>query len=117
VGAHAGVQRVLAGVPERRVSEIVRQGDRFGQILFEPKVARDRAPELRDFQAMREPRAKKIAFVVDEDLRLVLQLPEGAAVDDPVPVSLERGATRMFLFRERAAARLRSQVPWNQIPS
>ena len=39
---------------------------------------------------MREPRPIIIAFVVDENLRLVLQPPEGRAVDDAVTIALER---------------------------
>ena len=33
---HAGVERVLAGMPERRVAEIVAERDRFGEVVVEP---------------------------------------------------------------------------------
>ena len=41
--AHAVVQRVLAGVAERRVAEVVREADRLGQRLVQAQRARDRA--------------------------------------------------------------------------
>ncbi len=49
--AHAAVERVLARVPERRVAEIVREADRFGQRFVQPQRACDRARDLRDFDA------------------------------------------------------------------
>src|SRR6185437_10416012 len=36
---HAGVKRVLAGVPEGRVAEIVAKRDRFREIIVEPQGA------------------------------------------------------------------------------
>jgi hypothetical protein len=37
---------------------------------------------------MRQPRAEEVAFVVDENLGLVDQAPEGRAVHDAVAVAL-----------------------------
>ena len=88
VGLHAGVQRVLAGVAERRVAEVVGERDGLGQVLVEPQAARDRARDLRHFEAVGEPRAEEIAFVVDEDLRLVFEPPERRGMDDAVAVAL-----------------------------
>ena len=44
VVAHAFVERVLAGMAERRVAEIVRQADRLGQRLVEAERQRHGAP-------------------------------------------------------------------------
>ncbi len=47
---HAGVERVLAGMPEWRVAEIVAERDRFGEVVVEPQVrgrARARSAPLR----------------------------------------------------------------------
>ena len=92
VFAHAVVQHVLAGMAEGRVAEVVREADRLGQRLLERERARDRAPDLRDLDRMREPRAVHVAFVVDEHLRLVDQAPEGVRVNDAVAVALEFAA-------------------------
>ena len=104
---HAGIERVLARVAERRVAEVVRQGDRFHQVLVEPQRARDRAAELRDLQRMREPRAEQVAFVVQEDLGLVDQPPERGGMHDAVAIALERVARRRRRFRMAPAARSR----------
>ena len=74
---HAGVERVLTRVPEGWMAEIVRQGQRFGEILVETKDAGDGARDLRHFEAVGEARPVVIALVIDENLGLVLQTPEG----------------------------------------
>ena len=102
VGLHAGVQRILAGMAERRMAEVVGERDRFGQVLVEPQAARDRAPDLRHFEAVREPRAEEIAFVVDEDLGLVFEPPEGGGMDDAVAVALVFGAAPRGRLRDAA---------------
>src|SRR3954451_19463136 len=63
------VERALAGMAERRVTEVMRQRQRFCEVLVEAKRPRQRAGDLRNFQRMREPRAVVIAFVEHEDLR------------------------------------------------
>jgi hypothetical protein len=46
-----------------------------------------------------------VPFVVDEDLRLVLEAAEGATVDDTVAVALVEGAVGVRGLRVAAAAR------------
>ena len=69
--AHAFVERILAGVAEGRVAEVVREADRFGQVFVEAQGARDGARDLRHFERMREPGAEQVALVIDEHLGLV----------------------------------------------
>src|SRR6202000_179195 len=59
---HEFVERRFAGVPERRVSEVVTKPDRLGEDFVETKRFRDRARDLRHFQHMRETRAVVIAL-------------------------------------------------------
>ena len=71
VRLHAGVQRVLAGVAERRMAEVVRQRDRLGQVFVQVEIAGDRAPELGElgerFLRKRQPSLEaQIANVADE---------------------------------------------------
>ena len=96
----AFVERALAGVPERRMAEIVGQRQRLGQVLVEPERARERAGDLGDFQRMGEPGAVMIALVVDEHLGLVREPAEGGGMDDAVAVAPEVVAGR----RSRAPA-------------
>ena len=72
------VERALAGVAERRMAEVVCQRQRLGQVLVEPERARQRAGDLRDLQRVGQPGTVMVALVIDEDLRLVRQPPEGA---------------------------------------
>src|SRR6185437_5944193 len=92
VRGHLGVERLLAGVTERRMAEIVREGERLGEVLVETEHPRDRARDLRDFEAVGQPGAVMIALVVDKDLRLVLQPAKRGRMDDAVAVSLKRRA-------------------------
>ena len=94
---HAVVERVLAGMAEGRVAEVVRQRQRLGQVLVEPQRAGQRAGDLRHLDRVGQPRAVVVALVVDEDLRLVLQAAEGGGMDDAVAVALERAARRRRL--------------------
>src|SRR3546814_6589311 len=98
--------RSLAGMAERRVSEVVREGERLGQVFVEPEAARQRARDLRHLDRMGQARPVVVALVIDEDLRLVLQAAEGGRVDDPVAVALERRAVGRLGFRHEPAARL-----------
>ena len=84
--AHALVQRVLSGMAEGRVAQVVRQRDGFDQVFIELQLARHRTRQLRHFQRMRQPRAEQVAFMVDEDLRLVDQPAEGGAMHDAFTV-------------------------------
>jgi len=91
-------------VPERRVAEVVRKRHRFGEVLVEAEGARDGARDLRGFHRVRQARSVVVAFVVHEDLRLVLETAKRAGVDDAVAIALERHTERMLGLRIRAAA-------------
>jgi hypothetical protein len=104
--AHAGVQRILPGVAEGRVAEVVRQRHRFHQVLVQVQHSRDGAADLRHFQAVGEPRAEQVALVVDEHLGLVFQPAERGGMDDAVAVALELGARRGGRFGVPAPAGL-----------
>ena len=72
-------ERLLAGVAEGRVAEVVAERDRLGEILVEVEGARDGAGDLRDLERVREARDVVVAGGRDEDLRLVLEAAEGLA--------------------------------------
>ena len=107
--AQAVVEHVLADVAERRVAEVVAQPDGLGEVLVEPQRARDRARDLGDLERVGQPRAVVVALGRDEDLRLVLQAPEGLGVHDPVAVALQRRAQAAVLLGPRAPRRLRAR--------
>ena len=88
-GLHSAVERALAGMAERRVAEIMREGHRLGEILVEPERTGERAGDLRHLDRMGQPRAEMIALVEEEHLRLVVEPAEGGRMDDAVAIALE----------------------------
>ena len=100
------VERLLAGVAERRVTDVVPDRDRLGEILVQTQCPGDAARDPCGLQRVREPGAEVVAFGVDEDLRLVAQPAKSLRVDDAVAVALERRAQPAFLLGSLAPARL-----------
>ena len=102
VPGHAGVERVLPGVPERGVAEIVAKRDGFREIVVELESPRQRARDLRHLDRMGEAGAEMIALVIDEHLGLVGEAAEGGRMDDPVAVALELGPRRRRRLGDKA---------------
>jgi hypothetical protein len=90
--AEEGRQGLLAEVPERRVPEVVPQGDRLGEVLVQAQGPGDGPGHLGDLQGVGEADAVVVPLGGDEHLGLVLQPAERLGMDDPVPVSLEGGS-------------------------
>ncbi len=104
VACHQPVERLLAEMAEGRMAEIVRQRDRLGEVLVQAERAGQRPRDAGDLDGMGHPRPVMVARAVEEDLRLVLEPAEGAAVDDPVAVALEVEAEPVLVLRMDAAA-------------
>ena len=90
---------LFAQMTERWMPEIVGQRDRLGQVLVHAQRAGERARDARDLDRVGHPRAIMIACAVEENLRLVLEPAEGAAVHDPVAVPLESSAETVLVLR------------------
>jgi hypothetical protein len=104
-----GLQRILAGVTEGWVAEVVGQAQRLGEVLVEAERASDGPADLRDFEAVGEANAEMVTVGRNEHLRLVAESPEGDRVNDAVAVALEdvAGAARARLgFRMKPATRM-----------
>ena len=100
------VERVLAGVPERRVARVVPEPDRLDEILVQPQRPRDDARDRGRLERVRHARAVVVALRVDEDLRLPLQPPERLRVDEAVAVALERRPDASTAPRARSRPRV-----------
>src|SRR5262245_35430132 len=92
---------------ERRMAEIVCERQCFREVLVEPERTRKRTSDLGDFQSVRQARAVVIAFVIDENLRLVGKPPERRGMDDPVTVPPEGIARRTGRLGVEPATALR----------
>src|SRR6185312_8855733 len=73
VSFQTGIERPLAGMAERRMAEIMRQRQGFGEILVETELPGQRAGDLRHFQRVRQPGAIMITFMEHKYLGFVLQ--------------------------------------------
>ena len=62
------------------------------------------AGNLADFQRMGQPGPVVVPFRREKDLGLLLEAPEGLAVQDPVPVPLKARADRVRFLRQSTAA-------------
>ena len=100
------VERLLTGVAERRVAEIVPEADRLDEVLVQPQCAGDAARDPGRLERVGEPGAVMVAGRIDEDLGLVHQPSEGLRVHDAVAVALKRRAQEARLLRLRPPARL-----------
>ncbi len=103
-GREAAIERALAGMPERRMAEVVGERQRLGQVLVEAERAGERARDLGDLERVGQPGAEMIAFVEDEDLGLVREPAKGGGMDDAVAVAPEGVAGCAHRFRIEPAA-------------
>ena len=94
VPAQAIVERTLAGMAERRMSDVVNQRQRLGKVLVQAKLGRDLARDLCHLNGMGQPRAEVVGGTAGEDLGLAGQPAEGARLDDPLSVALKRAPPR-----------------------
>ena len=100
------VERLFPRMPERRVAGVVPEADRLDEILVEAQRPRDDTRDRGRLERVRHSRAVVIAFRIDEDLRLPLQPAERLRVDEPVAVTLKRGANRARLLGHEPAPRV-----------
>ena len=96
-------------MPERRVSEVVPERRRLGQVFVELKCARDDPRDLRDLQRVRHTRAVMLIRREQKDLRLVHQPPERLGMQDTVAVALKLGAVLAGHIGVIPAARILGQ--------
>src|SRR5918995_3391947 len=102
---HAAIERVLPGMTERRVAEIVSETNSLGQRLIQVQSAGDGPGDLRYFYRMCHARAIKIPFMIYEHLRLVDKATKGIGMNDAIPVALKFRAEFGFRLVVSAPAR------------
>src|SRR5579862_6569484 len=87
--AHRLVERILAGMAEGRMADVMGEAQRLCQILVEAKRAGERPADLGDLQTVRQANADMIVVRRDEHLGLVAQSTKGDRVDNPVAIALK----------------------------
>ena len=95
---HLAVQRLLAGMRERRMADIVGQRQGLGQVLVQSQHVGQGARDLRDFDGVGQAVAEMVGEAGREDLGLGFQAAEGARMNHAVAVALESIAVGMLGF-------------------
>jgi hypothetical protein len=106
--AQRGIQGVLPGVAEGRMTKIVSETKSFREIFVETKCARHRPANLGHFETVSKAHPVVIPVRSDEDLRFVTQSPKGHRVDQPVAIALKdvaRATWTRIVFRMEPAPR------------
>jgi hypothetical protein len=89
VRGQAHVERTFAGMAKGRMAQVMRQRQRFAQILVETQRARERASNLSNFKRMSEPGPEVVALMKDENLGLMGQPAERSRMDNAIAVATE----------------------------
>ncbi len=114
---HQACQGDFAGMTKRRMTQVVSETNSLDQVLVGAQGASNGAADLRHLQRMCQACAEVIAFIGDENLRLIFQAAEGRGMDDSVAVALEGCAVFRFVVQKGAAFRvLASHTVWSQRP-
>jgi len=93
------IQGILPGMPKRRMTQVVSQGDGLCQILIETERFGDRSCNLRNLKGMRQSGPVMIAHWNEKDLGFMFQSPEGLGMNNSISVVLEGGSERAFLLK------------------
>ncbi len=94
------VEHVFAGMAERRMPQVVDQGQRLDQIFVQSQRPADGPRDTGHFQRVGQPGAMIIAQFAGEDLRLEAQAAIGRSVHDPIAIALERPPIGMLAARD-----------------
>src|SRR5215469_5303657 len=96
---HRAVQSLLAGMPERRMPDVMHQSEGLDQIDVEIERLRRGARDLRNLECVREPVAEMIGVAASEYLGFCLESPESSSMNYAVAVALEVVAVGMLQLR------------------
>jgi hypothetical protein len=96
---HGRVESFLTRVTERRVTDVMDQGEGLDQIDIQSKLRRYSARNLRDFKRMSKPVAEVVGISSGENLSLGLKPPESARMNHAISITLKIVAVGMRWLR------------------
>lgn len=89
VAGEDGVEGVLTGVGKGGMTDVMSEGEGFGEVFVEAEDASGGTGELGDLEGVGEAVAEVIGDAGGKDLGLGFEATEGAGMDDAVTVALE----------------------------
>jgi hypothetical protein len=90
----SAVQRTLSSMPKWRMTDVMNQRQRFGQILMQAERSRSRTSYLRYLDSVSQPAAEVVGSSTREHLRLPRKTPKGSGLHDALTIPLERSPRR-----------------------
>jgi len=95
VASEAAIEGALAGMAEGRVTDVMHQGEGFGEVFVQVERAGDVPGDLRDLHGVGEARTEVVGGAGGKDLGFAGEAAEGAGLYDALAVALERRAMRV----------------------
>jgi len=89
VAAEASVESALACVSEGRVSDVMDEGEGFGEVFVQTEGGGSGAGDLGDLDGVGEAAAKVVRGSAGEDLGFAGEPTEGASLNDALPIPLD----------------------------
>jgi hypothetical protein len=96
--AHLPVQFLFARVSKRWMTDVMDQGQGFGEIFVKTQNRRHGARDLGHLDGMSQPVSEMVGEAGREDLSLGFQTPKGARMNNAIAIALESGAVGMLGF-------------------
>jgi len=90
----SAVQSTLSSMPKWRMTDIMHQRQRLGEILMQPERSRSRTSDLRYLNGMREPTAEVVGSSTRKHLRLARKAPKRPCLHNALTIPLERSPRR-----------------------
>ena len=89
---HQPIEHILPLVAKGRMTQVMGQGDRLGQIFIQSQRPRNISGDGGHLHRMRKAGAEMVAGAIKKNLRFVFEPPKCAGVDDSVAIPLILGA-------------------------
>src|SRR5277367_6836339 len=103
---HCRIQGLFPCMAERRMPQIMHQGQRFHEVHIQAKLRGNRPGDLSDFNSVGQAAAEVVGIAACENLRLGLQSAKSAGMNNAVAVPFKVVAIRMKKLGMAASARL-----------
>jgi hypothetical protein len=88
------------------MSNVVAQGDGFGEVFIQSERPTDGARDLAHFEGMGEASSEVVAGGGNENLSLVFKPPECFGMEDSIAVTLERRSNGVRIFGSDPSSRI-----------